>query len=92
MGNYRFWDEKISLMQRDKLKDIQVERLRDTLKHCYNNNRFYKNRFDEAGLDPEKISSLSDLEKFPFTSKEELRENYPFGLFCTPLEDIVRIH
>jgi len=92
MGNERFWDEKISLMQRDELKNIQLERLRDTLNHCYHNNKFYKNRFDEAGLDPEKVKSLSDLEKFPFTSKEELRENYPFGLFCTPLEDIVRIH
>ncbi len=92
MGNDRFWDEEISLMQRDELKNIQLERLRDTLKHCYHNNQFYKNRFDEAGLDPEKVRSLSDLEKFPFTSKEELRENYPFGLFCTPLEDIIRVH
>ena len=74
------------------MRSLQLQRLKDTLKHCYKNNVFYKKRMDDAGLDPDNVSDLSDLEKLPFTSKEELRENYPFGLFCVPLEDVVRVH
>ena len=92
MGDKKFWDEKIATMEKDDLKALQLERLKATLKHCYDNNDFYKKRIGDAGLDPDKIEGLSDLEKFPLTSKEELREHYPFGLFCTPLEDVIRIH
>jgi phenylacetate-CoA ligase len=92
MGDKKFWDEKIATMEKDELKAVQLKRLKATLKHCYDNNDFYKKRISDAGLDPDRIEDLSDLEKLPFTSKEELREHYPFGLFCTPLEDVIRIH
>jgi len=92
MGDKKFWDEKIATMEKDDLKAVQLKRLKSTLKHCSGNNDFYKKRISDAGLDPDRIEDLSDLEKLPFTSKEELREHYPFGLFCTPLEDVVRIH
>jgi len=92
MSDNKFWDKKIAGMERDDMRALQLRRLKGTLKHCYHNNDFYKKRMDEAGVDPDSIKDLKDLEKLPFTSKEELRENYPFGLFCTPLEDVVRIH
>ena len=62
------------------------------LKHVYKNNEYYKKRIDEAGLDPDKFESVKDIEKLPFTSKEDLRENYPFGLFCAPLSEVIRVH
>ncbi len=92
MNDDRFWDKKTAELGRDEIKAIQLMRLKQTLKHCYNNNSFYRKRMDDGGLDPENIRDLADLEKLPFTSKEELRDNYPFGLFCTPLEEVIRIH
>jgi len=92
MKDDRFWDKKTAELGRDEIKAIQLVRLQQTLKHCYDNNSFYKKRMDDAGLDPKNIKGLADLEKLPFTSKEELRDNYPFGLFCTPLEEVIRIH
>ncbi len=92
MTDNKFWDEKTALMDREGMRSLQLSRLRSTLRHCYDNNDFYKKRMDDAGLDPDKIEDLSDLEKLPFTSKEELRENYPFGLFCVPNEEVLRVH
>lgn len=92
MKDERFWDKKTAVAGRDEIKEIQLMRLQQTLKHCYDNNSFYRKRLDDAGLDPENIKDLADLEKLPLTSKEELRNNYPFGLFCTPLEEVIRIH
>jgi len=92
MKDDRFWDKKTAELERDEIKAIQLARLQQTLKHCYDNNSFYKKRMDDAGLDPKNIKDLADLEKLPFTSKEELRDNYPFGLFCMPLEEVIRIH
>ncbi len=92
MTDNKFWDEKIAAMDRGGMKSLQLKRLKETLKHCYDNNTFYKKRLDDSGVDPEKVEDLSELEKLPFTSKEELRDNYPFGLFCVPNEDIVRVH
>jgi len=92
MTDNKFWDEKIATMDRGGMKSLQLNRLKETLKHCYDNNTFYKKRLDDSGVDPEKVEDLSELEKLPFTSKEELRDNYPFGLFCVPNEDIVRVH
>ncbi len=88
----KFWDEKISRAGREKIKYIQLNNLKDTLKHVYKNNVFYRKRIDEAGLDPDKITSLEDIEKLPFTTKDDLRDNYPFGLFCSPLSEVVRVH
>ncbi len=87
----KYWDPEISTASRDKIISIQIENLKKTLKHCYENNKFYKKRIDEAGLNPDKIKDLSQLEKLPFTSKDDLRDNYPFGLFCTPLSKVVRV-
>jgi phenylacetate-CoA ligase len=92
MKDDRFWDKKTAELGKDEIKAIQLTRLQRTLKHCYDNNNFYRKRMDDGGLDPENIKDLADLEKLPFTSKEELRDNYPFGLFCTPLEEVIRIH
>lgn len=91
-NNKNFWDAQISTASRDKIAAVQLENLKKTLWHCYNNNSFYKKRIDEAGLNPDKLKDLRDIEKLPFTSKDELRENYPFGLFCTPLSEVIRVH
>ena len=71
---------------------MQLERLKWTLKHAYDNVPHYKKAFDEAGVHPDDLKQLSDISKFPFTTKKELRENYPFGMFAVPRERISRIH
>lgn len=81
--------EKASI---EELRSLQLQRMRKTLEHAYNNSPFYKAQFDEAGVHPTDLESLSDLAKFPFTTKKDLRDNYPFGMFAAPMEDIVRIH
>jgi len=88
----KFWDADISESSEDRIREIQLANLKNTLKHCYNSNEFYKKRIDEAGLNPVKIKSLDEIEKLPFTSKDDLRDNYPFGLFCEPIDKIVRVH
>jgi len=88
----KFWDAGISESSEDKIRETQLANLKNTLKHCYNSNEFYKKRIDEAGLNPVKIKSLDEIEKLPFTSKDDLRDNYPFGLFCEPIDKIVRVH
>jgi phenylacetate-CoA ligase len=92
MNKQEFWDPEISTASRDKIAAVQLENLKKTLWHCYNNNSFYKKRIDEAGLNPDELKDLRDIEKLPFTSKDDLRENYPFGLFCTPLSEVIRVH
>ncbi|NQZ83243.1 MAG: phenylacetate--CoA ligase [Colwellia sp.] len=81
--------ENISI---DELQALQLQRMKDTLLHAYQNSPFYKSQFDNAGVHPDDLKSLSDLAKFPFTVKADLRDNYPFNLFAVPMEDIVRIH
>ena len=88
----KFWDADISESSEDRIRETQLANLKNTLKHCYNSNEFYKKRIDEAGLNPVKIKSLDEIEKLPFTSKDDLRDNYPFGLFCEPIDKIVRVH
>src|SRR5262249_34983545 len=83
--------EPIEKASVDELRALQVERLRWTLKHAYDKVPHYRKAFDAAGLRPE-VEGLSDLAKFPFTTKAELRENYPFGMFAVPMQDIVRVH
>ncbi|NPV42728.1 MAG: phenylacetate--CoA ligase [Firmicutes bacterium] len=77
---------------RKELRRIQLDGLKETVKRVYENVPFYKNCFDRLGITPEDISSLEDLEKLPFTTKEDLRDNYPFGLLAVPMKDIVRLH
>ena len=71
---------------------LQLKRLKETAKRCYENVSFYKKAFDEKGIHPEDIKSLGDLKNLPFTKKVDLRDNYPFGLFTVPLNQVVRIH
>lgn len=92
MVDKKFWDEGISTAGRDKIESVQLERLKKTLKHVYKNNQYYKKIIDDAGLDPDGLKSIKDIEKLPFTSKEDLRKNYPFGLFCVPLSEVIRVH
>ena len=77
---------------RDELEALQLERLRATLRHAYDNVAFYRAAFDKAGVRPEDCRTLADLARFPFTAKADLRENYPFGMFAVPEDQVRRIH
>src|SRR5216684_3043128 len=74
------------------LKKLQLQRLRWTLQHAYDNVPHYRKKFDAAGVKPQDCRSLADLAGFPFTTKSDLRETYPFGMFAAPMDRIVRIH
>lgn len=82
----------ILTMPHEKLEEIQLEGVKKTLITCYENVEFYKESFDEAGFDPYAVNSFEDLEKAPFTTKQDLRDNYPFNLFAVPLSDVREIH
>ena len=84
--------EQIETASVDELRGLQLERMKKTLQHAYQNSTVYKKKFDEAGVHPDDLKSLDDLAKFPFTTKQDLRENYPFGMFAVPQEQIVRVH
>src|SRR5690349_17614585 len=84
--------EPIERASRDELQALQLERLRWSLRHAYDNVPHYRASFDAAGVHPDDLKSLSDLARFPFTDKKTLRDNYPFGLFAVPREQVVRIH
>ncbi|MFG1351004.1 phenylacetate--CoA ligase PaaK [Xanthobacter autotrophicus ATCC 700552] len=77
---------------RDEIQSLQRERLAWSLRHAYENVPFYRRKFDEAGVHPSDLRDLSDLAKFPFTVKTDLRDNYPFGLFAVPREKLLRVH
>ena len=76
----------------DELRAHQLERLKWSVSHAYDNVPVYRQRFDAAGVHPQDIQSLDDLARLPFTTKTDLRDNYPYGMFATPMEDIVRLH
>ena len=82
---------ELETLDRQGIEALQLERLQKTVKHCMNS-PFYKKRFVEHGLTPESIRSLEDLQKIPFTTKQDLRDNYPFGIASVPLEKAVRLH
>ncbi len=84
--------EPIEKASRDELRALQLERMKWTLAHAYENVPHYRRKFDAAGVKPESLRSLEDLGKFPFTTKADLRETYPFGMFAVPMDRIVRIH
>ena len=84
--------EPIEIASRDEISALQLQRLKWSLKHAYDNVAFYRQSFDAAGVHPDDCKSLSDLAKFPFTVKTDLRDNYPFGMFAVPREQVVRIH
>lgn len=84
--------EDIETASIDELRSVQLQRMKKTLQHAYQNSAVYKKKFDNAGVHPDDLKSLADLAKFPFTTKQDLRNNYPFGMFCVPQEQIVRVH
>jgi len=86
------FDMEFETLPREALEAIQLRRLRATLERVYATVPFYKERFDAAGIHPNDIRSLSDLQHIPFTTKQDLRDNYPYGMFAVPLENVVRIH
>ena len=84
--------EPIERASADELHALQLERLRWSLRHAYANVPHYHAAFDAAGVHPDDCKDLADLAKYPLTSKADLRENYPFGMFAVPREQIVRVH
>jgi len=84
--------EAIETSSADELRTLQLSRLKWSLQHAYDNVPHYRKKFEAAGVHPGDLKSLADLVKFPFTAKQDLRENYPFGLFAVPREQVVRIH
>jgi len=84
--------EPIERASRDELQALQLARLKQTLQHAYANVPHYKQAFDAAGVHPGDLKTLADLSKFPFTTKHDLRANYPFGMFAVPREQVARIH
>jgi phenylacetate-CoA ligase len=84
--------EPIETASRDELAALQLERLKWTLTHAYENSPVYRRKFDEANVHPGEVKTLADLSRFPFTTKKDLRDNYPFGMFAVPQEQVSRIH
>ncbi|NIF90105.1 phenylacetate--CoA ligase PaaK [Burkholderia sp. Cy-637] len=84
--------EPIETASRDELQALQLERLKWSLGHAYQHSPVYRRKFDEAGVHPDQLTTLADLSRFPFTTKSDLRDNYPFGMFAVPQERISRIH
>ncbi|MFT6287375.1 MAG: phenylacetate-CoA ligase [Halieaceae bacterium] len=76
----------------DELRSLQLQRMKSTLQHVYTSSPVYKAKFDQHGIHPDDLQALEDLSKFPFTTKQDLRDNYPFGIFSVPMEQVVRIH
>lgn len=84
--------DQIETVSADELRELQLDRLRWSIRHAYDNVAHYRTSFDAAGVHPDDVKSLADLAKLPFTSKSDLRENYPFGMFAVPREEVVRVH
>ena len=84
--------DAIETASKDELQALQLQRLKWTLDHVYQNVAHYRRSFDAAGVHPDDLKSLADLAKFPFTAKKDLRDNYPFGMFAVPREQVVRVH
>ncbi|MGL4491761.1 MAG: phenylacetate--CoA ligase family protein, partial [Tannerellaceae bacterium] len=86
------WNETIECMPREELKKLQTIRLKAIVKHAYHNTPFYRKKMQEMGVTPDDIETLEDITKLPFTTKQDLRDNYPFGLMAVPMSEIVRLH
>jgi len=86
------YNEEAETLPREALKALQLKRLQQVVHRVYHTVGFYRRAFDQAGVDPDDIKSLDDLQKLPFTTREDLRNNYPFGLFAVPMSNVVRLH
>ena len=91
MENHYFQPE-VECADRESLRELQSQRLREMIKRCYEKVPFYRKKLDEAGIKPEDIKSVDDIKRLPFTTKTDLRDNYPYGLFAVPREELIRIH
>ncbi len=89
---YPIWNEEMETMNREVRKSLQLFRLKELVWYVYDNVPFYKKKFNEMSIKPNEINSLDDITRLPFTTKLDLRDNYPYGLFAVPMEKIVRIH
>ena len=89
--NSQFWDPEIETMPGKQLEKLQVERLKKTIELAMNSS-FYAPKFKELGITPDCIKTVDDIHRLPFTTKQDLRDNYPFGLASVPLEKVVRVH
>jgi len=87
-----FYNDEFETMPRPALEALQLKRLQAVLERVYANVPFYKASFDKAGIRPGDVKSLEDLQRLPFTTKQDMRDSYPYGLFAAPMEEIVRIH
>lgn len=87
-----FWNKEMETISVERLRELQLERLKKVVKYAYERVPYYKKKFDEVGLKPEDIRTLDDIKYIPYTSKADLREVYPFGMFAVPLSEIVEIH
>ncbi len=87
-----YWDKENETMSREKLRELQFKRLKSTVERTYNNVPFYKKLMNEHGFRPGDLHSLDDLKHLPFTTKQDLRDNYPFNLFAVPMDQVVRVH
>lgn len=88
----KIYDKKIETMSRQRMRALQLRRLKEIVAYAYNRVPFYKKKYDEAGVKPSDIKTLEDIRKLPFVTKADLRENYPYGLLAVPLSDLARIH
>ncbi len=88
----RFFQKEYECMPKDKIKELQGQRLKEQFKWAYDNVEFYRNRCNEAGVTPTDVNGLEDLHKLPFMYKDDLRATYPYGLFAVPMSDVVRLH
>lgn len=86
------WDERYECMSREEMRELQGIRLRSLVKRVYDNVPFYRNKMIELGILPEDINVVEDLKKLPFTTKQDLRENYPYGLMSSSMDEIIRVH
>ena len=86
------WNETIECMDREEMRKLQSIRLKGVVEHVYHNTPFYRKKMQEMGITPDDIQSIEDITKLPFTVKQDLRDNYPFGLMAVPMSEIVRLH
>ncbi|BCA79766.1 phenylacetate--CoA ligase [Desulfuromonas sp. AOP6] len=86
------WNDEFETLPKEAIESLQLKRLKQTIERVYATVPFYRNSFKEANVTPESIKSLDDLRRLPFTLKSDMRDNYPYGLFAVPLDQIVRIH
>lgn len=86
------FNKEIESMPEKKMKELQLERLKWSVNHAYSNVPFYKKKFDESGFHPDQLKSLDDMKRIPFLTKQDMRDNYPYGLFAVPMSKVVRVH